>query len=94
MSDLTTEKVVVEARNEALDKAQQMNNAGVSSRAQEYAALKFEVASANCFTAVNPESDRIDLVDMVLDAVEARMPLEFMPHRDGNGQQTVYWHQV
>lgn len=93
MSDLTTELIVVEARNEALAKAQAMNNAGVAGRAAEYTALEFEVLTSSSFVALNPESDRIDLVDMVLDAVEARMPIEFNPHRDGGGKQTIYWHQ-
>jgi hypothetical protein len=92
MSQQTTETVVVACRNVAEEKAVAMGNAGVANRAADYAALQFEVVSANCFTAVNPNGVEIDLADMVMDQVAARLALDLNPHRDGGGKQTVYWH--
>lgn len=93
MSDLTTEALVVECRQVAEEKAEAMGNAGVKERAAAYVHLKFEVVNSTTFKCQDPNSGGIlDLLDTVLDVVEQRNPVEFMPHRDGNGGQTIHWY--
>lgn len=93
MSELTTESLVVQCRQEADNKAQAMGNAGVQERAAAYTCLKFEVVNSTTFKCQDPNSGgMLDLLDMVLDAVEERNPVEFVPHRDGNGAQTIAWY--
>jgi len=95
MSDLTTEALVVECRQVAEEKAVAMGNAGVADRAALYVGLKFEVCTNSTFECQDPGSGgSLDLLDTVLDVVEQRNPVEFFPHRDGNGKQTIYWHAV
>ena len=95
MSELTTEKLVVECRQVAEEKAQAMGNAGVADRAGAYVGLKFEVGGMSFFECQDPSNGgTLDLLDMVLDVVEQRNPVEFVPHRDGGGKQTIYWHAV
>jgi hypothetical protein len=92
MSEVTTESLVVECRQVAEDKAQAMGNAGVADRAAAYVGLKFEVGGSGYFECQDPSGGgSLDLLDMVLDVVEQRNPVEFTPHRDGGGKQTVYW---
>lgn len=92
MSELTTEALVVECRQVAEEKAQAMGNAGVADRAAAYVGLKFEVATTFSFDCQDPSNGgTLDLLDMVLDVVEQRHPVEFTPHRHGGGKQTVYW---
>lgn len=94
MSDLTTEALVVECRQVAENKAVAMGNAGVKERAADYVCLKFESKGLSHFECQDPNNQVLDLLDTVLDEVEQRHPIEFMPHRGSNGRQTVYWHYV
>lgn len=93
MSELTTEALVVECRQVAEAKAEAMGNAGVADRAALYVGLKFEVETSSSFACQDPGSGgSLDLLNMVLDEVEQRNPVEFIEHHDGHGKQTVYWH--
>jgi hypothetical protein len=93
MSELTTEKLVVECRQVAEEKAVAMGNAGVPERAAAYAGLKFEATGLRNFDCEDPSNGgTLDLLDAVLDVVESRNPVEFVPHRDGGGKQTIHWH--
>jgi hypothetical protein len=93
MSELTTEKLVVECRQVAEEKAAAMGNAGVAERATVYAGLMFDATGPSYFECEDPNSGgMLDLLDTVLDVVESRTPVEFIPHRHGGGKQTIYWH--
>lgn len=95
MSEVTTESLVVECRQVAEEKAVAMGNAGVKDRAAAYVGLKFDVSGVGYFECQDPNSGgMLDLLDTVLDVVESRNPVEFVPHRDGGGKQTIYWHAV
>jgi hypothetical protein len=87
---ITAQELVIEARNVAQEKATAMGQAGVADRAHQYAALEFTETGPNSFEALDPNGDT-GLIDMVLDQVEAKHPIEFFPHRFGGGKQTVYW---
>lgn len=92
MSELTTEALVVQCRQVADQKAEQMGNAGVADRAAAYVGLKFQVVSQFAFECQDPSNGgTLDLLDMVLDEVEQRNPVEFTPHCHGGGKLTVYW---
>lgn len=93
MSELTTEKLVVECRQVAEEKAVAMGNAGVKDRAALYVGLEFEATGISHFECQDPGSGgMLDLLDTVLDVVEQRNPVEFIPRRDGGGKQTIYWY--
>lgn len=93
MSELTTESLVVECRQVAEDKAVAMGNAGVKDRAAAYVGLKFEVTGPTDFECLDESNGgTLDLLDSVLEVVQSRHPVEFVPHRWGGGKQTIYWH--
>jgi hypothetical protein len=92
MSELTTEKLVVQCRQIADKKAEAMGNAGVPDRAAAYVGLKFEATGQFFFECQDLSNNgTLDLLDIVLDEVEQSNPVEFTPHRHGGGKQTVYW---
>lgn len=91
---LTTDWLVVDCRQVAEAKSVAMGNAGVPDRARQYANLTFEALTSTSFEAIDPAGEALDLVDMVLDEVRSKYPVEFNEHRHGGGKQTIYWHQV
>lgn len=87
----TTEDVCAALEEEAKTRGGQMALAAVTERAELYNAMTFEARGMSEFVAATNRDDQLDLVDMVLDAVESQHGLEFNPHRDGGGQQTIHW---
>jgi hypothetical protein len=92
MSEIrTTDFVCQILTDEANQRAEGMEHAGVPERAQAYRAMTFEARGMSEFVASTNQGDLLDLIDMVLDAVEERHALAFTPHRDGGGVQTIHW---
>jgi hypothetical protein len=87
---ITAQELVVEARNVALEKSTAMGQAGVAERAREYASLEFQESTGDSFEAIDPNGDT-GLLDVVLDEVEGKHPIEFWHHRYGGGKQTITW---
>jgi hypothetical protein len=92
MSEIrTTDDVCAALSEEARSRAEGMAQAGQPERSRLYSQITFEARGLSEFSAASNDGDMLDLVDMVLEAVEERHGLAFITHRDGGGVQTLHW---